>query len=56
MARKGEYRKWVTGEGLEMVCQWARLGLSDKQIASNIGVSTQTFYDWLKRFPEFLTV
>jgi len=32
---------------------WARRGLSDKQIAQNIGISQQTFYDWSKRFPEF---
>ncbi len=31
---------------------WARDGLTDAQIASNIGINTATLYDWKKRYPE----
>ena len=47
------YKDWIEGEGLKKICEWARLGLSDKQLAKNIGITTVTLYDWKKRFPEF---
>lgn len=53
MPRKGLYREWIDGKGLENVCMWAKLGLMDKQIAGNMGISLTTFYDWQKKFPEF---
>lgn len=53
MPRKGLYREWVEGKGLENVCMWAKLGLMDKQIAGNMGISLTTFYDWQKKFPAF---
>lgn len=37
-----------------MVEGWARDGLSDEQIAKNMGISTTTLYEWKKRHPEFL--
>lgn len=53
MARKGVYNDWIEGKGLETVCQWARLGLSDKQIAHNMGISETAYYEWKNRFPAF---
>ncbi len=54
MARNGLYQEWIKGKGLDMVCKWAKLGLTDEQIAHNIGLkSVSTYYDWKKRFPEF---
>ena len=53
MKNKAIYKNWIDGKGLEQVCGWARHGLSDKQIAKNIGVTVVAFYDWKKRFPEF---
>lgn len=53
MPRKGLYREWVEGKGLENVCMWAKLGLMDKQIAGNMGISLTTFYEWQKKFPAF---
>ena len=32
---------------------YARDGMSDKDIAKKIGITTATFYDWVNRFPEF---
>lgn len=37
-----------------MIQGFARDGMTDAQIAQKIGISTQTLYDWEKRFPEFL--
>nr|DAW83572.1 MAG TPA: terminase small subunit [Caudoviricetes sp.] len=34
-----------------MIEGWARQGLTDEQIASNIGIGTTTFYTWVDRFP-----
>lgn len=33
---------------------YARDGLNDKEIADKIGISTVTFYEWTKRFPNFI--
>lgn len=53
MARKGLYKEWIEGKGLENVCMWAKLGIMDKQIAGNMGISLTTFYEWQRRFPSF---
>lgn len=53
MGNKAVYDKWIEGEGLEQICEWARYGMSDKQIAKNIGITTVTLYDWKKKFPAF---
>ena len=51
--KTGLYRDWIEGPGLENVCKWAKLGLSDEQIAKNMGIGRTSFYSWQKRFPEF---
>lgn len=50
---KGKYHEWLKPEGLIKIQGWARDGLTDLEIAKNIGISKQTFYDWQKRFPDF---
>ena len=52
MAAKGKYADWITPEGLLRIEGWARDGLTDKQIAHNIGISHATLYEWKKHFPE----
>lgn len=46
-----KYTEWITEEGLLKIEGWARDGLTDKQIAENMGVAYSTFRDWIKRFP-----
>lgn len=46
-----KYTEWLTEEGLIRIEGWARDGLTDKQIAKNMGVAYSTFRDWVKRFP-----
>ena len=50
---KGKYEKWLTQESLLIIQGWARDGLTDEQIAHNIGISKVTFYDWKKKYPNF---
>ena len=48
---KGKYQEWLTPDGLLVVQGWARDGLTDEQIAANMGIRRQTLYDWQNRFP-----
>jgi hypothetical protein len=48
-----KYTEWLTEEGLIKINGWARDGLIDEQIATNIGVSYSTFKEWKKKFPDF---
>ncbi len=43
---KSEY--WLTAEGLLLLEAWARDGLTDKQIAKNMGISRSTLSEWKK--------
>ena len=53
MAAIGKYQKWVSEEHLAEVERWKRHGLSNEQIAKNIGICEDTFYEWVKTHPEF---
>ncbi len=50
---KGKYQEWLEPEKLILIEGWARDGLTDEQIAANIGISKQTFYDWKKKYTDF---
>ena len=47
---KGKYQQWLEPEGLTLLEGWARDGLTDEQIAGNIGINTSTLYDWKNKF------
>ena len=49
---KGKYEEWLTEEGITLLEGWARDGLTDEQIAKNMGVSRSTLYEWKKRYSE----
>ena len=49
--RVGKYNEWLTDDGLLTIQGWARDGLTNIQIAKNIGVTERTFSDWVARFP-----
>lgn len=47
--------KWEdVKEKLILVEGWARDGLSDEQIANNLGIATSTLYDYKNKHSEFL--
>lgn len=48
---KGKYEKWLEPDGLLLLQSWARDGLTDEQIAGNMGISHTTLYEWRKKYP-----
>lgn len=50
---KGKYAKWLLPDNLLRLQAWARDGLSNEQIAHNIGINQDTLYTWIKKYPEF---
>lgn len=49
---KGKYREWLTADGLLRIEGWARDGLTDEQIAKNMGINIATLYRWKKEHCE----
>lgn len=49
---KRKYEYWLTPEGLIKLEGWARDGLTDEQIAKNIGINRDTLYRWKKAYPD----
>lgn len=47
---KGKYQEWLTDDGLLLLSGWARSGLTDEQIAKNMGIRRETLYDWIKKY------
>ena len=52
--RKSKCDDWIQGDGLILVRGWCRDGLTEEQIAHNIGISVTTLNSWKRRFPSFL--
>ena len=49
---RGKFHIWLQEENLIRIESWARMGLTDEQIAKNMGVNKTTLYDWIKKFPD----
>jgi len=49
---KGKYQEWITEEGLIKLEGWAKDGLTDEQIAKNIGINAATLYKWKSKYSE----
>ena len=49
---KGKYQEWIEPEGLLKLEGWARDGLTDEQISSNMGITTSTLYVWKNKYSE----
>lgn len=47
---KGKYEYWLTPEGLLKLEGWARDGLTDEQIAENMGINKATLYRWKEKY------
>lgn len=47
----GKYHDWITKEGCLKIEGWARDGLTDEQIAHNIGIRRETLYAWKNKYP-----
>jgi len=51
---KGKFQKWLEPDNLILLEGWARGGLTDEQIAKNMGVSVATLYNWKSKYFEIL--
>jgi hypothetical protein len=51
---KGKYEEWLMPEGLLLIEGWARDGLTDEQIAHNMGISVASLYNWKNKHLEIL--
>lgn len=49
---KGKYEYWLTPEGLLKLEGWARDGLTDEQIAENMGIHRDTLNEWKKKYSD----
>lgn len=47
---KGQYKEWLKKENLLLLQGWKREGLTDEQIAHNIGVTPRTLEYWKKKY------
>lgn len=48
---KALYKEWLTPIALQRLEGWKRDGLTDSQIAENIGIRRETLWDWQKKYP-----
>lgn len=51
---KGKYQEWIAEEGLLLIEGWARDGLTDEQIAHNMGIGVRTLYVWKDKYVQIL--
>lgn len=49
---KGKYQEWLEPEGLLKLEGWARDGLTDEQIAENMGISRSTLNSWKDKYSD----
>jgi hypothetical protein len=50
---KGVYKDWISKDGLSKISAWALSGLTNEQIANNMGVSVKTLYEWANKYSDF---
>lgn len=48
---KGKYERWLKEENLILLNGWSRDGLSEEQIAHNMGISRSTLNEWRAKYP-----
>lgn len=49
---KGKFEDWLKPDGLLLIRGWAKDGLTNEQIAENIGISRSTLAVWENRFQD----
>ncbi len=49
---KGKYQEWLEPDGLLKIEGWARDGLTDEQIAVNIGIGYSTLQTWKSKYQD----
>lgn len=49
---KGKYQAWLEPDKLILLEAWARDGLTDEQIAANMGIAPKTLYRWKDQYSQ----
>lgn len=52
MSKQGKYHEWLTKDGLLKIESWARDGLTNEQIAKNIGITRKTLQEWINKYSD----
>jgi transposase-like protein len=47
---QSKVQEWLTEDKLLLLQGWARDGLTDEQIAHNMGINVRTLYKWKKKY------
>ncbi len=50
MSLTAKYEHWLTAEGLLQIEAWARDGLTEEQIAHNMGISVKTLFNYKQKY------
>ena len=53
VGRTPKYEQWLEPDNLIRLEGWARNGLTDEQIANNIGINRTTLYAWKAKYTDF---
>ena len=48
---KGKYETWQEDDNITLLGAWARDGLTQAQIAKNMGIALSTLKEWIKKYP-----
>lgn len=48
---KGKYHKWLEPDNLIVLEAMARDGARDVDLAKKMGITTTTYYEWVKKYP-----
>ena len=51
MCIRDRYKEWLKPQALQRLEGWKRNGLTDEQIANNIGIRRETLWDWQRKYP-----
>ena len=52
---KAKYHEWLEGDNLILIEGWARDGLTDEQIAHNMGINVSTLKVWKNKYQAIAT-
>ncbi len=51
-----KYEYWLSDDGRQLLEAWVRNGLTQEQLAKNMGISTSTLREWTKHHPNINSI
>lgn len=52
--KRADPTDWLTPKGLEQIEEWALMGLTNEQLAKNMGIGLSTFYKWQSQYSQLV--